>query len=230
MTRLVLFDIDGTLIRTGRAGVRGLNAAIERLYGRPAAMDGISLAGRTDRAIVSDVLRTMGFEPTPEAILALRAAYLDHLAVEMLKPVTDSGVLPGVWPLLDALEDDGDVAIGLLTGNFERGAAIKLGHFDLWTRFAFGAYGDDHADRRALVPVAMAAARRAGLNISLSDVVVIGDTPLDVDCAQTHGARSIAVATGPFTVEQLETARPDLVIKSLQDADVLSWIRSGAGQ
>ena len=104
----------------------------------------------------------MGFEPTPEAILELRAAYLDHLAVEIVKPVEDSSVLPGVWPLLDALKDDGGIAIGLLTGNFERGAAIKLGHFDLWTRFAFGAFGDDHADRRALVPVAIAAAARAG--------------------------------------------------------------------
>jgi phosphoglycolate phosphatase len=118
------------------------------------------------------------------------------------------------------------VVIGLLTGNFERGAAIKLGHFDLWTRFAFGAFGDDHADRRALVPVAIAAAARAGLHVECPDIIVIGDTPLDVDCAQTHGARSIAVATGPYTIEQLETARPDLVVRTLEDGDVLGWIKS----
>ena len=224
MTRLVLFDIDGTLIRSGRAGVRGMNAAFERLYGRPAALDGISLAGRTDRAIVTDVLRAIGRDATPEAILELRTAYLQHLAEEIVKPVPDSNVLPGVWPLLDALRADGESVIGLLTGNFEGGAAIKLGHFDLWTRFAFGAYGDEHADRRALVPVAMAAAARAGLNIPLSQVIVIGDTPLDVDCAQVHGARSIAVATGPFSVQQLETARPDLVVETLEDDRVRSFL------
>lgn len=224
MTRLVLFDIDGTLIRSGRAGVRGMNAAFERLYGRPAALDGISLAGRTDRAIVTDVLRAIGRDATPEAILELRTAYLQHLAEEIVKPVPDSNVLPGVWPLLDALRADGESVIGLLTGNFEGGAAIKLGHFDLWTRFAFGAYGDEHADRRALVPVAMAAAARAGLNIPLSQVIVIGDTPLDVDCAQVHGARSIAVATGPFSVQQLETARPDLVVETLEDDRVRRFL------
>ena len=224
MTRLVLFDIDGTLIRSGRAGVRGMNAAFEGLYGRPAALDGISLAGRTDRAIVTDVLRAIGRDATPEAILELRTAYLQHLAEEIVKPVPDSNVLPGVWPLLDALRADGESVIGLLTGNFEGGAAIKLGHFDLWTRFAFGAYGDEHADRRALVPVAMAAAARVGLNIPLSQVIVIGDTPLDVDCAQVHGARSIAVATGPFSVQQLETARPDLVVETLEDDRVRRFL------
>lgn len=229
MTRLVLFDIDGTLIRSGRAGVRGMNTAFERLYGRPAALDGVSLAGRTDRAIVSDVLRAMGQDPTPESVLALRAAYLQHLAEEIVKPVPDSHVLPGVNELLDALTDRGDVAVGLLTGNFEAGAAIKLGHFGLWTRFSFGAFGDDHADRRALVPVAMAAAARAGFEIPLSKVFVIGDTPLDVDCAQTHGARSIAVATGPFTVEQLETARPDLVVPTLEAESVRRFLVDSIG-
>src|SRR5580765_6538395 len=138
VSHLVLFDIDGTLITSGRAGARGMDAAFQALYGVAGALGGVPLAGRTDRAIVSEVLRAIGREPTSEAIVALRDAYLTHLPVELGKPHPDSGVLPGVFAILDALAGRDDVAVGLLTGNFERGAAIKLGHFDLWSRFAFG--------------------------------------------------------------------------------------------
>jgi phosphoglycolate phosphatase-like HAD superfamily hydrolase len=217
-TRLVLFDIDGTLIRSGRAGLRGMNAAFQDLHGRAGALDGVSLAGRTDRAIVSDAMRALGIEPTPEAITALREAYVARLAEEIRKPVPDMGVLPGVDAALAALESQADVGLGLLTGNFVRGAAIKLGHFGLWPRFGFGAFGDEHADRRALVPIAIeAAARATGRRVPASRVMVIGDTPLDVDCARAHGAVSVAVATGPFTREQLADARPDVLVETLED-------------
>jgi phosphoglycolate phosphatase-like HAD superfamily hydrolase len=225
--RLVLFDIDGTLVLTGRAGVRGMNAAFQRLYGRPEALDGVSIAGRTDRAIVTDVLAGLRVDVDDALIAGVREAYLRELSVEIHRPVAHwSGVLPGVGDLLEALERRDDVAIGLLTGNFEGGAAIKLGHFDLWRRFRFGAYGDHHISRRDLVPVAIAEAARAGVGpIAARDVIVIGDTPLDIDCAVVHGARAVGVATGPFTRADLSAAGADFVVDTLEHAvDVERWI------
>jgi phosphoglycolate phosphatase-like HAD superfamily hydrolase len=224
---IVLFDVDGTLIRSGGAGLRGMNAAFERLYGVRNALDGVSFAGRTDRAIVGDVFRAMGLDPTPEEVARLRAAYVEDLRVEMTRPGAEpAGVLPGVEPLLDAVGTLSHVRVGLLTGNFEPGAVVKLEHFDLWRRFAFGAFGDDHVDRRALVPVALARAMRVGLTTPPpSRVVIVGDTPLDVDCAKAHGARAVAVATGPFDRAALSAAGADLVVDTFADAaHVARWL------
>lgn len=217
---IVLFDIDGTLVLTGRAGLRGMNAAFSRLYGSVEALVGIPVAGRTDRAIVSDALRAAGLAVTSDEILRLRDAYVADLQIEIGKPVPDfSGVLPGVEALLDELAARPDVSVGLLTGNFEAGARIKLGHFDLWDRFAFGAFGDDHDDRNALVPIALSRAREAGIAEPPADrVVVIGDTPLDVACARAHGARAVAVATGSYSSDQLRDAGADVVVDTLIDA------------
>jgi phosphoglycolate phosphatase-like HAD superfamily hydrolase len=119
------------------------------------------------------------------------------------------------------------VGVGLLTGNYRRGAAIKLGHFGLWERFAFGAFGDAHADRRHLVPVAIAEAERAlGVRIPPARVVVIGDTPLDVDCAHAHGAVAVAVGTGPFSTAELAASNPDLVLETLEDLPALLGVVS----
>ncbi|MGE5835288.1 MAG: HAD family hydrolase [Acidobacteriota bacterium] len=226
-TLIVLFDIDGTLIRSGGAGVRGMNAAFERLHGVRGALDGVSLAGRTDRAIVGDVLRATGVEPTDREVARVREAYIEHLRVEIKRPVADpTGVLPGVVAVLDAMAAAPHARVGLLTGNFEPGAAVKLSHFDLWERFTFGAFGDDHVDRRALVPVALDRARRAGHSTPAPNrVVVIGDTPLDVDCAKAHGARAVAVATGPFDRAALAAAGADLVVETFEDAAPLTrWL------
>jgi phosphoglycolate phosphatase len=226
-TLIVLFDVDGTLIRSGGAGVRGMNAAFERLYGVRAALDGVSLAGRTDRAIVGDVFRRIGIEPTDSEVARVRDAYVADLRVEIKRAVADpAGVLPGVTAVLDAMATLPHAQVGLLTGNFEPGAAVKLGHVDLWERFGFGAFGDDHVDRRALVPVALDRARRAGHATPRPDrVVVIGDTPLDVDCAKAHGARAVAVATGPFDRAALAAAGADLVVDTFADAAaVTQWL------
>jgi phosphoglycolate phosphatase-like HAD superfamily hydrolase len=225
---LFLFDIDGTLIQTGRAGLRGMNLAFERLYGRRQALDGVPFAGRTDRAIVRQVFERFGYDATDEEIARLRDAYCEDLSTEILRPVADpSGILPGVERLLDRLARSGAPPLGLLTGNFARGAAIKLGHFGLHERFAFGAFGDDHVDRRDLVPVALAAARRAGIDVQTpARVIVIGDTPLDVECAHAHGARAVAVATGPFSAGELESAGADLTLDTLEDADrLIEWVK-----
>jgi len=220
VSRVILFDIDGTLIHSARAGLRGMNAAFQALYGVWGALDKVTLAGRTDRAIVSDVLNVLGLEPTDEAVFKLREAYLAHLASEMSRPIPGAVMLPGVEALLDVLSARDDAATGLLTGNFARGAEIKLGYFGLWSRFGFGAFGDRHVNRRDLVPVARAHVdQRCAVPVPASRVVVIGDTPLDIDCARAHGARSIGVATGPFSVAELTDAGADLVVPTLEDVD-----------
>jgi phosphoglycolate phosphatase-like HAD superfamily hydrolase len=228
---LLLFDIDGTLLLSGRAGVRGLALAMNRLYGRPDALDGVEMAGRTDRAIVMQVLRALGREPDEPEIRRLRDVYCECLAQEIQRPAPHpSGVLPGVAALLDRLDRE-RVSMGLLTGNFERGAAIKLGHFDLARRFAFGAFGDDHVNRRDLVPIALARARaHDGVDVPVTRAVVIGDTPLDVDCAKAHGAWAVAVATGGFDAASLASAGADLVLTTLEEHDrLLDWLRSTPG-
>ncbi len=225
---LVLFDIDGTLVSTGGAGVRGMNAAFEALYGRGRALDGVPIAGRTDRAITSDAMRGLEVEPTDEAIIRLREAYLPHLRFELERPDdTSSRILPGVNALLDALEGEGAMVTALLTGNFEGGAAIKLGHFDLWGRFQFGAFGDRHTNRRDLLPIALRVAEEAGCGrVAAERVVIVGDTPHDVDCAKAHGARAIAVATGLSDCQALRDAGADFVVETLEDVDaVLAELR-----
>ena len=223
---VVLFDIDGTLVQTSGAGVRGMTAAFVELHGVADALAGVAIAGRTDRVIVSDAFERAGLEPTAEAIDRLREAYIRHLSIEISRPATGAfGVLPGVHALLSRLAAAGAAPVGLLTGNFERGAAVKLGHFDLWQRFAFGAFGDDHLDRRDLVPVACARCREAGFEVTPARLVIIGDTPLDVDCAHAHGAAAVAVATGLYGVDALRATGADLVVETLEAlADDDAWV------
>ena len=216
--RLVLFDIDGTLIHTARAGVRSMNAAFRDLHGTDDPLARVNFAGRTDRAIVSDAFRIMGVAFSEEAHDAVRDAYLGRLAGELSKRVEGATLLPGVEQAIAAFEGRGGVGMGLLTGNYERGAEMKLEYFGLWKRFNFGAFGDRHTDRRELVPIAIEAAQRQlGARVPPSRVIVIGDTPFDVDCAKAHGAMSVAVATGPFSRDQLAEHNPDVLLDTLED-------------
>jgi phosphoglycolate phosphatase-like HAD superfamily hydrolase len=203
-----------------------MTLAFSRLHGCEGALEHIAIAGRTDRAIVTDAMRAQGIEPTDAAIAALRDAYVESLAAEILTPPAEhpSLVLPGILPLLDALTTVPHATSALLTGNFEKGAAVKLGHFGLWDRFRFGAFGDDHVDRRALVPIALARAQAAGI-ATPKDVVIIGDTPHDIDCAKANGARAIGVATGPFDRAALAEAGADLSLDTLEPVDqVMGWL------
>lgn len=219
MRKLVLFDIDGTLVLTGGAGLRAMNSALEQVLGHRDGLDGIPVAGRTDWAILSDAVRQVGRSLNEPLFDALRGAYLHHLAIEVEQPGRGvKAVMPGVRELLDALEAREDVLLGLLTGNFEEGARIKLGHFDLWRYFPCGAFGGDAADRNALVPFAVDRARACGLpDIDAADVIVVGDTPHDVTCAQAAGAVPVAVATGGYSVEQLRETGAGVVFQDLSD-------------
>jgi phosphoglycolate phosphatase len=219
MAKLVLFDIDGTLVLTGGAGVRAMNRACHEILGHSDALDGIPVAGRTDWIILHDTLRRIGHALDEDLFGRLRDAYLRHLREEILQPgrgVKD--VMPGVRDLLDALGRRDDVFLGLLTGNFEAGARIKLEYFDLWRHFRCGAFGDDAADRNALVPFAVARAREQGLaEIPSRQVIVVGDTPHDVACAHAVGATAVAVATGSFSARDLEACGAAAVFADLSD-------------
>jgi phosphoglycolate phosphatase-like HAD superfamily hydrolase len=216
---LILFDIDGTLTLTGGAGMRAMNRACADVVGHDNAMDGVALAGRTDWIILDDILRNAGRALDATLLDQLRRRYVAHLAEEIQLPgrgVKD--MMPGIRPLLDALQRREDVALGLLTGNFLEGARIKLEYFDLWRYFPCGAFGGDSANRNDLVPVAIRRARECGIaDVQPSDVLVVGDTPHDVACARVAGATPVAVATGGYSVEQLRETGAEIVFRDLSD-------------
>ena len=221
MRKLVLFDIDGTLVLTGGAGLRAMNRACTEIAGHADALAGIPVAGRTDRIILTDVVAKLGRELDERLLTELRDSYLLHLREEIELPGHGvKAVMPGIRDLLDALSARDDVFVGLLTGNFEEGARIKLGHFDLWRYFRCGAYGDDAADRNALVPFAVERARRLGLpELGHEHVLVVGDTPHDVACARAVGALPVGVATGGFSASQLRASGADVVFEDLGETD-----------
>jgi len=219
VNRLILFDIDGTLVLTGGAGLRAMNRACRDLVGHGSALDGVVLAGRTDWIILDDTLRRHGRVLDAALLAHLRESYVGHLSEEIQLPGTGTKqALPGVHQLLGELENRDDVAVGLLTGNFVDGAKIKLEHFDLWKYFRFGAFGDDSADRNALVPIAVERAREKGIaDVDPRDVLVVGDTPFDVACALAVGAVPVGVATGGFTVDQLRDSGAEIVFQDLSN-------------
>ncbi len=230
MPKLVLFDIDGTLVLTGGAGLRAMNRACEEIVGRADALAGIPVAGRTDWIILHDTLARLGLDLDPDLFDRLRERYVHYLREEITRPGKGfNGALPGVPELLDALEAHDDVFLGLLTGNFESGARIKLERFDLWRYFRCGAFGDDAADRNALVPVAVERASASGVPaIASSDVIVIGDTPHDVSCAKAAGAVAVGVATGTFTADELRACGAAVVFDTLRDtAGVMGVLKGG---
>jgi phosphoglycolate phosphatase-like HAD superfamily hydrolase len=218
---LILFDIDGTLVLTGGAGMRAMNRACEDLVRSENAMAGVTFAGRTDWSILDDILRNHGHTLDEVRLDELRRRYVTHLAEEIVLPgrgVKD--VMPGIRELLEVLAARADVRLGLLTGNFVEGARIKLQYFDLWKYFPWGAFGGDAASRNDLVPIALARAKEHGIDgIPSPRVLVVGDTPNDVECALVAGATPVAVATGSYTVDQLRAAGAEIVFDDLLDAD-----------
>jgi phosphoglycolate phosphatase-like HAD superfamily hydrolase len=211
-----LFDIDGTLITSGGAGKAALEAGLREEFGIERPIEKLSLSGRTDVAILADLLRMYQLAETAQNRVRLIGAYLRHLPRCLAAGC--GRVLPGIAELLARLRGRDDVAVGLLTGNVRAGARLKLGHFGLDEHFAFGGFGDLHPDRDDVAREALAEAHRH-LNgrVVSQRVWVIGDTPLDVRCARAIGARAVAVLTGWHTREELAEARPDLLLDDLSD-------------
>lgn len=208
---LYLYDIDGTVLSTGGAGRLALNQAFEDLYGIQDGFDAVSFAGSTDQRIAAQAHALAGVPCDEDAVARLQSAYLARLPA-MLAELSDALVLhPGVRAAVTATAARGTNA--LLTGNWRAGARLKLGQVDLWDAFALGAFGDDSPDRNALVPVAEARARQAG--VAFDRTVVIGDTPADVACARAGGAVAVAVLTGWSDRATLQAAGPDLLLEDL---------------
>jgi phosphoglycolate phosphatase-like HAD superfamily hydrolase len=222
--KLVLFDIDGTLLWTDGAGRRAIHRALLDQHGTAGPIDDYRFDGKTDPQIVRELLTHAG---VPEAAIsagldAVFERYLILLEGELARDRGATRLLAGVHDLLHALqspEADGHVLVGLLTGNLETGAALKLRSAGLDpARFALGAYGSDAERRDELPPVALRrAAERVGPPIRAADVVIVGDTPADVACGRPIGASSVAVATGYYDVDELRAAGATHVFPDLAD-------------
>jgi phosphoglycolate phosphatase len=217
--RLVLFDIDGTLLSAGRAARESVLAALERAYGWTGSGAAHDFSGKTDpqivRELVADSVPPDRFEAALDGALEL---YLSELA-SRLHP--DAVVpKPGIRELLARLGSEPRVTLGLLTGNLERGARMKLEPPDFNRYFPFGAFGSDSPDRYLLPPIAVERARAfCGRSFSGKQVVIVGDSVHDVACGRSIGVRSVAVATGPTPIERLEAERPDALLKSFENLD-----------
>lgn len=215
--KLVLFDIDGTIMDSGGAGTRGLDLAFSEVFSIDDAFRDVQMAGKTDIQIIKEALSKHGLPSENGAIPQVIAAYVQHLSREIHND--RKHVKPGITEALDALRSQGDnYLIGLLTGNIRRGAMLKLSHFAIDQYFASGAFGDDHEDRNKLLPIAVERFRGlSGRDISFGDCVVVGDTPRDVYCSKPYGARCIGVATGPYPAADLVKAGADMVFEDLTD-------------
>jgi len=204
-----------------------MSLAFEDVLGVRDAFQGLPMAGRTDSWILSDAAAAHGVSLEPRLLERFEQAYLHRLRLEIDTPGDSrKGIMPGVRALLDALFRRDDVYLALLTGNYEQAARIKLEYFDLWHYFRCGAFGDQAPDRNGLLPRALTTvAACGGPSFAPPDVVVIGDTPLDIECAKFSRARSIGVATGMHSVDDLRAAGADAVFTDLSDTqDVLRAI------
>mgnify|MGYP002624546710 CR=1 FL=1 len=204
--QVVLFDIDGTLVRTGGAGSAAFGDALRTEFAI-ARMAAVSFEGRTDRGIVRELFGHHEVEDSEESWERFCRGYLKHLPERLRERKGE--VLPGIAQILAELSQMKNTAVGLLTGNLRAGAQAKLGHYRLWEHFPFGGFGDTHSERNDVAVLAREAIQEAVGHVEPERVWVIGDTPLDIRCARHIGARAVAVGTGNYTAEQLAEYQPD---------------------
>lgn len=223
---LVLFDIDGTLLRSMSAGIHAMTSALQELHGTTPDFSRVPVHGRLDTLIWRDLAGIHGFAADDAAHAAFRATYARHLERRLAERNTVERY-PGAAELVDAAAALPGASIGLLTGNYEPTGRLKVRHAGIDPdRFTVNAWGDEGPDRRSLVPVALGRYRSLhGRSLPAAEAVIVGDTPFDVDCAHAAGARCVAVATGAFGLEELRAAGADLAVPSLEDTDaIVRWM------
>jgi phosphoglycolate phosphatase-like HAD superfamily hydrolase len=217
---LLLFDIDGTLLTTDGAGRLALKMAAADVFGLDEDLSGVTIAGNTDEAIVRSILAKHHLPATERNINRYLGGYLTRLKDNLAN--NPGMILPGIGDLL-SLTDHAAIGRGLLTGNLRRGAELKLAVHRLADQFQFGAFSDDHYDRNLLGPIAKTRAETLyGKTFDPQNIYVIGDTPRDIDCGKTLGARTVAVATGSYSRKELHPYEPDFLFDNLCDLEAVS--------
>ncbi len=220
MVRLVLFDIDGTLVHTGHAGTQAFKKTFATEFNLHHGAEKMKFAGRTDVSLVREFFKIHGLPETPEHFRQFFERYvfwLDHI----LTPGSGS-VCRGAREFIRDLQAlPQPPVLGLLTGNIKLGAEIKLRRYNLWEIFQFGAFADDHEDRDHIAAAALARGRRVlGKNLQSQEIVVVGDTPFDIRCGKFIGAKVLAVATGGATLDELKKCQPDWAVEDLTQISV----------
>lgn len=215
--RLLLFDIDGTLVDTGGAGMAALVDATREVFGDDGPK--LDLAGATDSGLLKNIYQSFGRDEDEVTSARFFDLYLARLEVNLRDACFGGRALEGVESILEEVEAS-QIGKGLLTGNISAGAEVKMRHYGMDHFFSFGAYGDDHYDRNKLGPIALQRAKEElGRDYDPRQTIVVGDTPKDIWCAQAFGAKSVCVATGSFTVEQLKAEGADVVFEDFSDVE-----------
>jgi phosphoglycolate phosphatase len=218
-SKLVLFDIDGTILYTGGAGRRAIQRTLLEIFGCTGPIKGFPFSGKTDPQIIMELMTLAGHSPSriEKKMDRFWDVYVEHLKEEMAR-AHGLKVYPGVVEVIQELQSRDGTLLGLLTGNIQRGARLKLEPVGLNGYFSVGAFGDDSADRDQLPRIAVDRVReQLGRSFSARDVVIVGDTPADISCARHYGAKVVVVATGFVSYEELEKAKPDALFHDFSD-------------
>ena len=216
--KLLLFDVDGTLIHSGGAGRISMHKAFQEIYGIEDGFKNISMYGMTDPLIFKEALANHKIEWRKEDEERFKVLYIQYLQTGIHVDLPKKRIMPGAVELLDKISQSENLIRGLLTGNWKEGAEIKLGFFNLYHYFELGAYANDSEIREDLVPIAVNRCEELrGITLRPEDVYVIGDTPLDIQCAKPFGARTLVVATGIHTKEELLKEKPHHFFPDLKD-------------
>ncbi len=226
---LYLFDIDGTILLSGGAGSRAINAIFRRRYDLDGAMDDVSAGGKTDPQIIREIFdtRMAGRDVDDAEVNDIIDEYVPLLRQEL--PLSDNfRMMPNIEQALSFLEDETESVLTIATGNVQGGARAKLEHVGMWERFITGGYGDDAVERWGIVATAIERGQQlSGRQYDKRDIVVVGDTPRDITAARQCGVTVVAVATGRPSKQQLVDCQPDAVFETL--AELPAWHRQHVG-